>query len=114
MFLNIFFISLHCKIFIYVNNINIMANNMKKVVTNGFIVYFSIIIAYVLFFILVFYLKNTLNDIHDAYTIAINLIVILNLNIMSVVFINRFNKLNRKIDYLKYVLEPENEDDEEK
>ena len=49
-----------------------MANNMKKVVTNGFIVYFSIIIAYVLFFILVFYLKNTLNDIHDAYTIAIN------------------------------------------
>lgn len=91
-----------------------MANNMKKVVTNGFIVYFSIIIAYVLFFILVFYLKNTLNDIHDAYTIAINLIIILNLNIMSVVFIKRFNKLNKKIDYLTYVLEPENEDDEEK
>jgi hypothetical protein len=114
MFLNILFISLHYKIFIYVNNINIMANNMKKVVTNGFILYFSIIIAYVLFFILVFYLKNTLNDIHDAYTIAINLIVIINLNIMSVVFINRFNKLKRKIDYLTYVLEPENEDDEEK
>lgn len=114
MFLNIFFISLHCKIFIYVNNVNIMANNMKKVVTNGFIAYFSIIIAYVLFFILVFYFKNTLNDIHDAYTIAINLIVIINLNIMSVVFIRRFNKLNKKIDYLRYVLDPENEDDEEK
>ena len=91
-----------------------MANNMKKFVTNGFILYFSIIIAYVLFFILVFYLKNTLNDIHDAYTIAINLIVIINLNIMSVVFIRRFNKLNKKIDYLRYVLDPENEDDEEK
>ena len=91
-----------------------MANNMKKFVTNGFILYFSIIIAYVLFFILVFYLKNTLNDIHDAYTIAINLIVIINLNIMSVVFIKRFNKLNKKIDYLRYVLDPENEDDEEK
>ena len=114
MFLNIFFISLHCKIFILVININNMANNMKKVVTNGFIVYFSMIIAYVLFFILVFYFKNTLNDIHDAYTIAINLIVIINLNIMSVVFIKRINKLNKKIDYLTYVLEPENEDDEEK
>ena len=33
---------------------------------------------------------------------------------MSVVFINRFNKLKRKIDYLTYVLDPENEDDEEK
>ena len=114
MFLNIFFISLHCKIFILVININNMANNIKKVVTNGFIAYFSIIIAYVLFFILVFYFKNTLNDINDAYTIAINLIVIINLNIMSVFFIRRFNKLNKKIDYLTYVLEPENEDDEEK
>ena len=33
---------------------------------------------------------------------------------MSVVFINRFNKLNKKINYLTYVLEPENENDEEK
>ena len=33
---------------------------------------------------------------------------------MSVVFIRRFNKLNKKIDYLTYVLDPENEDDEEK
>ena len=89
-----------------------MKNVIKKFITNGFIIYASIILAYILFFFLVIYFKNILHDVHDAYTIAINLIAILNLNIMSVVFIKRFNKINRKINYIIDVLDVNYEEDE--
>lgn len=75
-------------------------NALKKYLTNGLIVYFSLVSVYVLFFILVFYFKNKLHDITDAYIISMNLLVMLNVNIMSVVFIKRFNSIKKKIDEL--------------
>ena len=74
----------------------------KSLITNGIIVYFSIILTYIIFFLLLLYFKNKLENIQDAYVITMNVIVLLNLNIMSVVFIRRFNNISKKIDNLTY------------
>lgn len=79
-----------------------MKKIVKGLITNGIIVYFSIILTYIIFFLLLLYFKNKLENIHDAYVITMNVIVLLNLNIMSVVFIRRFNKISKKIDNLTY------------
>lgn len=88
-----------------------MKKAIKNFITNGIIIYFSIILAYVLFFFLMLYFTDKLNNVHDAYVVAMNLIAILNLNIMSVVFIKRFNKISKQIDDLNYALTYEDEEE---
>lgn len=88
-----------------------MKKTIKKIITNGIIIYFSINLAYVLFFFLMLYFTDKLNNVHDAYVVAMNLIAILNLNIMSVVFIKRFNKMSKQIDDLNHALTYEDEEE---
>jgi len=86
-----------------------MKKTFKNLIANSIIAYASIIFTYMIFFFLLIYFKNTLKNIHDAYVITMNLIVMLNLNIMSIIFIKRFNKISRKIDNLTDLLTYEDE-----
>lgn len=88
----------------------LMSKGLKKLVTNGLIVYGSLIVAYVVFFIFIIYFKQRFQDAHVAYIITMNLLVMLNINIMSVIFIRRFNKINKRIGLLINTLGYEDED----
>ena len=81
-----------------------MINRIKKFITAGVITYFVLTLLYLLFMVLFIYFNNLTHDYDMTYTIVASIFILLNVNIMSIIFIIKFNKILHRIDDLIYTL----------
>lgn len=79
-------------------------NRVRKIVTNGILIYISLTFIYIIFFFLLLYFKNIVPDSHIAYILTMGILTIINVNVMSIIFINKFNKIMHQISDLIYTL----------
>ena len=81
-----------------------MINKVRKLITGGIITYMILTILYIMFIVLFIYFKNVTHSEEMTYTIVSAIFILLNVNIMSIVFIIKFNKIIHKLDDLIYTL----------
>ena len=81
-----------------------MINKDRRLITGGIITYMILTLLYIVFIILYIYFKNVTNNEEMTYTIVASIFILLNINIMSIVFILKFNKILHKLDDLIYTL----------
>jgi hypothetical protein len=81
-----------------------MINKVRKLITGGIITYMILTILYIMFIVLFIYFKNVTHSEEMTYTIVSAIFILLNINIMSIVFIIKFNKIIHKLDDLIYTL----------
>ena len=81
-----------------------MINKVRRLITGGIITYMILTLLYIVFIILYIYFKNVTNNEEMTYTIVASIFILLNINIMSIVFILKFNKILHKLDDLIYTL----------
>lgn len=82
----------------------IMMNKVKKFITAGVVGYFLLTLLYLLFIILFVYFNNITKNYSMTYTIVASIFILLNINVMSIIFIIKFNKILHMIDDLIYTL----------
>lgn len=77
---------------------------VQGVVTKGIITYILINVIYVFSLLLFSYFNKLTNNANMSVIIASAIIMTINLNVMSVIFLTKFNKIIQKIDNLIYTL----------
>lgn len=81
-----------------------MVIKIKKFITSGVIAYLLLTILYILFIVLFVYFEHLTKDVNMTWTIVTSIFILLNINIMSIVFIIKFNKIIHRINDLIYTL----------
>ena len=82
----------------------IMMYKVKKFITACVVGYFLLTLLYLLFIILFVYFNNITKNYSMTYTIVASIFILLNINVMSIIFIIKFNKILHRIDDLIYTL----------
>jgi len=77
---------------------------VQGVVTKGIIAYILINVIYVFALLLFGYFNKLTHNVNMSVIIASAVIMTINLNVMSVIFLTKFNKIIQKIDNLIYTL----------
>ena len=75
-----------------------LINYLKKIITSGVLIYIGLSVLYVFAFVLIVYFKKLTHDSHLTYIIVGSILIMLNINIMSIVFILKFNKILHKLN----------------